>query len=104
MFKQFLVLIFFLVNLNLIAQTSRADDKILDKIEKEKSGKPSNVKNDTLTGKDYKIFYFDGRTESIDTTLSIYKDYKFNFLRNFNIFPMHELIEPKNFNQNLNPN
>ena len=82
MFKQFLVLIFFLVNLNLIAQTSRADDKILDKIEKEKSGKPSNVKNDTITGKDYKIFYFDGRTESIDTTLSIYKDYKFNFLRN----------------------
>ena len=82
MFKQFLVLIFFLVNLNLIAQTSRADDKILDKIEKEKSGKPSNVKNDTITGKDYKIYYFDGRTESIDTTLSIYKDYKFNFLRN----------------------
>lgn len=82
MFKQFLVLIFFLVNLNSIAQTSRADDKILDKIEKEKSGKPSNVKNDTITGKDYKIYYLNGRTESIDTTLSIYKDYKFNFLRN----------------------
>ena len=30
------------------------------------------------------------------------KNDKFNFLRNFNIFPMHELIEPKNFNQNLN--
>ncbi|MDC0326989.1 A/G-specific adenine glycosylase [Candidatus Pelagibacter sp.] len=30
------------------------------------------------------------------------KNDKFNFLRNFNIFPMHELIKPKNFNQNLN--
>jgi A/G-specific adenine glycosylase len=30
------------------------------------------------------------------------KNDKFNFLRNFNIFPMHELIEPKNFDQNLN--
>ena len=30
------------------------------------------------------------------------KNDKFNFLRNFNIFPMNELIEPKNFNQNLN--
>ena len=26
----------------------------------------------------------------------------FNFLKNFNIFPMQELIRPKNFNQNLN--
>ena len=30
------------------------------------------------------------------------KNIKFNFLKNFNIFPMHELIKPKNFNQNLN--
>ena len=30
------------------------------------------------------------------------KNDKFNFLRNFNIFPMHELIEPKKFNKNLN--
>ena len=30
------------------------------------------------------------------------KNDKFNFLKNFNIFPMHELIEPKNFNENLN--
>jgi A/G-specific adenine glycosylase len=30
------------------------------------------------------------------------KNRKFNFLKNFNIFPMQELIRPKNFNQNLN--
>jgi A/G-specific adenine glycosylase len=30
------------------------------------------------------------------------KNRNFNFLKNFNIFPMQELIRPKNFNQNLN--
>ena len=30
------------------------------------------------------------------------KNDKFNFLRNLNIFPMHELIEPKKFDKNLN--
>ena len=30
------------------------------------------------------------------------KNNKFNFLKNLNIFPMQELIKPKNFNQNLN--
>ena len=30
------------------------------------------------------------------------KNKNFNFLKNFNIFPMQELIRPKKFNQNLN--
>ena len=30
------------------------------------------------------------------------KNKNFNFLKNFNIFPMQELIKPKNFKQNLN--
>jgi len=30
------------------------------------------------------------------------KNKNFNFLKNFDIFPMQELISPKNFNQNLN--
>jgi A/G-specific adenine glycosylase len=30
------------------------------------------------------------------------KNDKFNFLKNLSIFPMQELIKPKNFNQNLN--
>ena len=30
------------------------------------------------------------------------KNLKFNFLKNLSIFPMQELIKPKNFNQNLN--
>ena len=30
------------------------------------------------------------------------KNDKFNFLKNFDIFPMEELISPKNFNKDLN--
>ena len=30
------------------------------------------------------------------------KNTKFNFLKNLSIFPMKELLEPKNFNENLN--
>ena len=30
------------------------------------------------------------------------KNTKFNFLKNLTIFPMEELIKPKNFNKNLN--
>jgi A/G-specific adenine glycosylase len=30
------------------------------------------------------------------------KNIKFNFLKNFNIFPMRELMKPINFNQNIN--
>ena len=30
------------------------------------------------------------------------KNTKFNFLRNLTIFPMNELVKPKNFNKNLN--
>ncbi len=37
-----------------------------------------------------------------DNKYLLIKNDKFNFLRNLNIFPMHELIEPKNFNKNLN--
>ena len=30
------------------------------------------------------------------------KNTKFNFLKNLSIFPMKELLNPKNFNENLN--
>jgi len=46
--------------------------------------------------------YFLLRVYKKNNKYLLIKNDKFNFLRNFNIFPMHELIEPKNFNQNLN--
>ena len=46
--------------------------------------------------------YFLLRVYKKNNKYLLIKNDKFNFLRNFNIFPMYELIEPKNFNQNLN--
>ena len=43
--------------------------------------KSEGEKKDTLNTDYYKIFYLDGRIDNVDTTLNIYKDYKFNFLR-----------------------
>ena len=38
----------------------------------------------------YKIFFEDGREQTVDTTLSVLKDYKFNFLRKdyFELLPL----------------
>ena len=38
-------------------------------------------KKDSITITDYKYFFSNGIEKSVDTTLTIYKDYKFNFIR-----------------------
>ena len=81
MFKQFLVFIFFFAHTILFGQTSDLDQKLKAQQEQEKLEKESETKKDTITSDYYKIYYLDGKVESIDTTLNIYKDYKFNFLR-----------------------
>jgi len=81
MFKQFLVFIFFLAHIILFGQTSDLDQKLKAQQEQEKIEKESENKKDSLTSDYYKIYYIDGRIESVDTSLNIYKDYKFNFLR-----------------------
>ena len=65
----------------------------------------SNIKKDFTLAKikkKNKDKYFLLRVYKKNNKYLLIKNDKFNFLRNFNIFPMHELIEPKNFNQNLN--
>ena len=42
------------------------------------------VKNDEANIKDYKIITRENDTIQLDTTLSIYKEYKFNYLRKDN--------------------
>ena len=81
MFKQFLVFIFFLAHIILFGQTSDLDQKLKAQQEQETLEKESENKKDSLTSDYYKIYYIDGRIESVDTSLNIYKDYKFNFLR-----------------------
>ena len=81
MFKQFLVFTFFFAHIILFGQSSDLDQKLKAQQEQEKLEKESENKKDSLTSDYYKIYYIDGRIESVDTTLNIYKDYKFNFLR-----------------------
>jgi len=78
--KFFLVIPFFLLHITLIAQSDNLESKIIDDETK------TNQKgvNDSLNLNKYKIFYLDGRFEIADTSLTIFKDYKFNFLRKDN--------------------
>ena len=79
--KFFLVLSFFLIHASLFSQSDDLEGKLKAQQEllEEKS---RNSKKDTLTSNYYKINYIDGREEQVDTSLTIYKDYRFNFLRN----------------------
>ena len=54
-----------------------------------------------LKKKDKQTFYKLNVYKKNDKYLLIKND-KFNFLKNFDIFPMDELIRPKNFNKDLN--
>jgi hypothetical protein len=81
MFKQFLVLIFFCGHFVLLSQSSDIDLKLKAQQEQEKLEKESESTKDTLTTDYYKIYFLNDKVETIDTSLNIYKDYKFNFLR-----------------------
>ena len=65
----------------------------------------SLVKQDFVLNKIKKINkdkYFLLKVYKKNNKYLLVKNRNFNFLKNFNIFPMQELIRPKNFNQNLN--
>jgi len=78
--KFFLVLSFFLMHSYTYSQSSDLERK-LEAQKNALKDKSESEKKDTLTTDYYKIFFLDGRIENVDTTLNIYKDYKFNFLR-----------------------
>ena len=56
----------------------------------------------TKIKKNNKDKYFLLKVYKKDNKYLLVKNRNFNFLKNFNIFPMQELTKPKNFNQNLN--
>ena len=56
----------------------------------------------TKIKKNNKDKYFLLKVYKKDNKYLLVKNINFNFLKNFNIFPMQELSKPKNFNQNLN--
>ena len=81
--KFFLVVPFFLTHFALIAQSDSLESKINDNDDKIIQNGQKEI-NDSLNLNKYKIFYLDGRVETADTSLTIFKDYKFNFLREDN--------------------
>ena len=89
--KFFLVTSFFLIPITLIAQTDDIEGKLKAQEEQKKIEEEANKKTDSLTTEYYKIYYIDGRIETVDTSLSITKDYKFNFTRKDNF---ELIIEP----------
>ena len=78
--KFFLVLSFFLIQSSIFSQSDDIEGKLKAQ-EGAMKDKSKVEEKDTLNTDYYKIFYLDGRIDTVDTTLSIYKDYKFNFLR-----------------------
>lgn len=106
MIKQLFIVILFLFSSTIIAQIKPIKGK---EILKSNNGKVSNRLGDSkldslansdefkvklseeTTFKDYKIIPFEKDTIYVDTTLSIKKDYKFNFIRkdNFELLPFH---------------
>ena len=52
--------------------------------------------------KDNKEKYYLLKVYKKDKKYLLVKNKNFNFLKNFDIFPMQEIIKPKNFNHNLN--
>ena len=95
--KFFLVLSFFLIHTIIFSQSDDLEGKLKAQEEAMRE-KNKDEEKDTLSSKDYKIFFLDGRVETIDTSLTIYKDYKFNFLRQ-DIF---ELLKMPNVGQSYN--
>ena len=122
--KFFLVLSFFLTHTIIFSQSRGLEGKIkaqegaiieettvevkdtLTNVSKDLKGKVKaqegairkETEDDILDTSYYKIFYLDGRVEPVDTSLTIYKDYKFNFLRQ-DIF---ELLKMPNVGQSYN--
>ena len=78
----FLVLIFFSFPVIIFSQEDMTDEEILRGKEqlKEETEKKTE-KKDSISITEYKYFLPNGIERTVDTTLTIYKDYKFNFIR-----------------------
>ena len=104
--KYFPLVIVLLIFFPLNAQIApKAEHRPKDSLERDslrfnrdllKQKKPSKAKS--ITVKDYKLISFSRDTTSIDTTLSIAKEYKYNYLRrdDFELMPFSNVGQPYN--------
>ena len=95
--KFFLVISFFFTPIILFAQSEDLEGKLRAQEEQQKESNQKESK-DSLNLDKYKIFYLDGRVEIADTSLTIFKDYKFNFLRkdNFELLSLSNVAHTYN--------
>ena len=95
--KFFLVISFFFTPIILFAQSEDLEGKLRAQEEQQKENNQKESK-DSLNLDKYKIFYLDGRVEIADTSLTIFKDYKFNFLRkdNFELLSLSNVAHTYN--------
>ncbi len=78
----FLVLIFFSFPLIIFSQDEMTDEEVLrGKEQLKQETEKKSEKKDSISITDYKYFFSNGIEKIVDTTLTIYKDYKFNFIR-----------------------
>ena len=68
------------------------------KVKKKKKQSPPSSKIQEITIKDYKIISYARDTTYLDTTLTIQKEYKYNYLRkdNFELMPFSNIGQPYN--------
>ncbi|MDF0709087.1 putative porin [Flagellimonas okinawensis] len=73
-------------------------DSVKTKIKGEKPGKLSVKAKDSVSIKDYKIISYERDTTYLDTTLTIKKEYKYNYLRrdDFELMPFANMGQPYN--------
>ena len=90
--------------MELCALVCKPNNPICEKCPISKNCKSFIKKDFVLTKikKNKKDKYFLLKVYKKNNKYLLIKNNKFNFLKNLNIFPMQELIKPKNFNQNLN--
>ncbi|PIB30510.1 hypothetical protein BFP77_04500 [Maribacter sp. 4U21] len=100
--KYFLVVIFLLVGQVLVAQEGTPIKRVSDsltRLQRPDSLKPKKEKEGLeVTIKDYKIISFARDTTFLDTTLTVYKEYKYNYLRRDDF----ELMSFSNIGQTYN--
>ncbi len=78
----FLVLIFFSFPFIIFSQENMTDEEILrGKEQLKQETEKKSEKKDTISIEEYKYYLYKKIEKHVDTSLTIYKDYKFNFLR-----------------------
>jgi len=99
--RYFLVLLFVLMSASLIAQEEapiKGKQKDTTQFSKKRNPKNEQLPVEEITIKDYKIISYIRDTTYLDTTLTIQKEYRYNYLRrdDFELMPFANVGQPYN--------